>query len=416
MTVTVIQIVIIVILILLSAFFSSAETALTTVSPHKVRSLKEEGVKRAEILEKILEKNEKMLSVILICNNIVNLSASSLMTIVVQKLFGNAAIGVGTGVLTLLVLIFGEVAPKTMATYRAEKISLRYCRVIYVLMIIFTPLAFVVNFLAKGVLRLLGLKKDEHKEGITENELRTIVEVSSEEGVIENEEKDIINNVFDLSDTVVKEIMVPRINVASIKTGSSYEEIMELCKREYYTRLPVMDEAGEKVVGIVNVKDLVFFDQARLKEFQVSDIMREAEYTFEQKHLTELFQEMKKKHCQIMVVLDEYGDFAGIVTMEDLLEEIVGDIQDEYDESEEQEIIEEPLGTYLIMGYVALDDINAKIGTKLVSEDYDSIGGMMIEALGRFPETGESIKVQEVELEAVKAENAHIDLVRLRKL
>ena len=213
--------------------------------------------------------------------------------------------------LTLLVLIFGEVAPKTMATYRAEKMSLRYCRVIYVLMIVFTPIAFVINWLAKGLLRFIGLKKDEHKEGITENELRTIVEVSSEEGVIETEEKDMINNVFDLADSVVKEIMVPRINVSSIREDSSYDEIMELCRQEYFTRLPVVDDAGEKVMGIVNIKDLIFYDPAQKESFKVSDVMREAEYTFEQKHLAELFEEMKKKHCQIMVVLDEYGDFAG---------------------------------------------------------------------------------------------------------
>ena len=414
MVLTIIQIAIIIVLLILSAFFSSSETALTAISPHRVRAMAEENVRGADVLEKILAQNSKMLSVILICNNIVNLTASALTTVVVQKLFGNRAISIGTGILTLLVLIFGEVAPKTMATYRAEKIALRYCRIIYVLMIIFTPIAAAINFLAKGVLRIFGLRKDEKADKITESELRTIVEVSHEEGVIEEEEKEFINNIFDFADTTVKEVMVPRINVTAISINDSYETIRDIFKEELYTRLPVFDEEGEKVMGIINVKDFVFYPEEEIPSFEVKKILREVGYTFEQKHLSELFIEMKRTSQGMMIVLDEYGDLAGIVTMEDLLEEIVGDIRDEYDENENEELVKTGQNEYMIYAHMSLDDINDRLGLELESEDYTSIGGLMLEKLDHIPEQGESVELGNIRLTAEKVDNARIDLVKLQ--
>ncbi|MBQ9814720.1 MAG: HlyC/CorC family transporter [Lachnospiraceae bacterium] len=414
MVLTIIQIAIIIVLLILSAFFSSSETALTAISPHRVRAMAEENVRGADVLEKILAQNSKMLSVILICNNIVNLTASALTTVVVQKLFGNRAISIGTGILTLLVLIFGEVAPKTMATYRAEKIALRYCRIIYALMVVFTPIAAAINFLAKGVLRIFGLRKDEKADKITESELRTIVEVSHEEGVIEEEEKEFINNIFDFADTTVKEVMVPRINVTAISINDSYETIRDIFKEELYTRLPVFDEDGEKVIGIINVKDLVFYPEEEIEGFEVKKILREVGYTFEQKHLSELFIEMKRTSQGMMIVLDEYGDLAGIVTMEDLLEEIVGDIRDEYDENENEELVKTGPNEYTIFAHMSLDDINDRLGLELESEDYTSIGGLMLDKLEHIPEQGESVELGNIRLTAEKVDNARIELVKLQ--
>ena len=205
----VIQIVIIVILLVLSAFFSSSETALTTISPHRLRTLVDENVRHAQTLEKVLEKKDKIL--------------------------GSKMIGIGTGILTLLVLIFGEIAPKTMATYRAERLGLAFAPVIHVLMIVFTPIAAVVNFLASGVIRLFGVRKHDKPESYTENEIRSIVEVSHEEGVTTSEEREIINNVFDFTDTTVREVMVPRIHVTAIEPDSTYEEIMNVFKGDHFT-------------------------------------------------------------------------------------------------------------------------------------------------------------------------------------
>lgn len=404
---------IIVILLFLSAVFSSSETALTTISPHRLKTMVDEDVRHAQVLKKVLQQKSKMLSVILICNNIVNLTASALATLVVQELFGSKLVGVGTGVLTLLVLIFGEITPKTMATYRAESLGLSVAPIIYALMVVFTPLAAAVNFISGGVIRLFGIKKTDKVESYTENEIRSIVEVSHEEGVTTSEEKEIINNVFDFSDMTVREIMVPRINVTAVGVDATYEEVMEAFKEDHFTRLPVFGEDSEHMIGILNMKDLVFFDPDKIPSFSVRDYMREANYTYDGKHLAELFIEMRDNHIGMMIVLDEYGDAAGIVTMENLLEEIVGDIRDEYDDNEELEIMQVDEGEYLIEGQVYIEDINDRLGTAFTSEDYDSVGGLLIEQLGRLPVEGDEATVGNVRILAEKVDKNRIELVRI---
>lgn len=407
------QIVIIVILLVLSALFSSSETALTTITPHRLKSLLDDDVKNAKVLSKVLEKKEKMLSVILICNNIVNLTASAITTVVVQKIFGAKLVSIGTGLLTLLVLIFGEIAPKTMATLRAEKIGLTVAPVINGLMIVFTPIAAAINFLARGVLRVLGIKATEKSESYTENEIRSIVEVSHEEGVTTSEEKTIINNVFDFTDTSVKGIMVPRINVSSINVDSTYDEVMEIFKQELFTRYPVCAEDGESYIGLINVKDMIVMNDEQRKNFKITDIVRPIEFTYEGKHLSELFLEMKTKRSSLMAVLDEYGDLSGIVTMEDILEEIVGDIRDEYDEDEELEIVQISENKFNIMGHVSLDDVNDRIGTGFESDDVDSIGGLIIEHLERLPDEGDAIDVDNCHITAKEVDKNTIKIVEI---
>jgi len=277
--------------------------------------------------------------------------------------------------------------------------------VIHVLMIVFTPIAAVVNFLASGVIRLFGVRKHDKPESYTENEIRSIVEVSHEEGVTTSEEREIINNVFDFTDTTVREVMVPRIHVTAIEPDSTYEEIMNVFKGDHFTRLPVYDEEEDKLIGIVNVKDLVFYDPEKISTFRVSDIMREIHYTYDGKHLSELLMEMKELRESMMAVMDEYGDTIGIVTMEDLLEEIVGDIRDEYDENEENEFRKVKEGEYLIEGHVSLEDINDRLGTEFESEDYDSLGGLLIEQLGRLPEEGDEARIGEILIRAEKVDN-----------
>ena len=413
MAVLIIQIIAVIVLICLSAFFSSSETALTTLSPHRVRALVDEGVKKADILDKVLSDGNRMLSVILICNNIVNLSASSLTTIIFQKLFGSSSVGIGTGVLTLLVLIFGEVAPKTMATVRAERMSLRFCRVIWFLMRIFAWLAAIINFLAGGVLRAFGVKEDEKHDSITEGELRSMVNAGHEEGVIETQEKALIDNILDFSDKSAHEIMVPRINITAININSTYDEIMETFKEDYFTRYPVYDENEEEIIGLLNIKDIAFMSPEEKQEFKVKDVLRQVYYTFEQKRLKELFVEMKRNSASMMVVLDEYGDTAGIVSMEDILEELVGDIRDEYDADEDLEIVCTGQKTYLVQGQVSLDDINEKLGTAFESEDYDSIGGLLMGRLDKIPEEGDSIEENGCRIIAYKTDNTKTELVKI---
>lgn len=387
-----IQFLALIILICLSAFFSSAETSMTTVNKIRIQSLAEQGDKRAKILLTVIEDSGKLLSTILIGNNIVNISASSLATTLTMRLFGNAAVSISTGIITLLVLIFGEITPKTMASLYAEKMALSYARIIHFLMFLLTPVIFLVNKLAKGVLTLLRLDDSVKGNTITEHELRTLVNVGHEEGVIEKEERQMIYNVFDFGDSQAQDVMVPRIDVSFADVNSSYEDLIGLFREEKHTRFPVYEETTDNIIGIVNVKDLLLTDQ---KDFTLRKILRDAYFTYEYKKTSELLMEMKENSVSFAVVLDEYGATSGIITLEDLVEEIVGDIHDEYDVEEEDDLTEIiPGKEYLALGSARLDDLDEVLHLNIESDDYDSIGGYIIEQLDRFPEKGESVTTQ----------------------
>ena len=387
-----IQLVVLVILLALSAFFSSAETALTTVNRLRVRALVDEGDARAITLAKVIDDPGKLLSAILIGNNIVKISASSIATILATNFFGNAGAGIATGVMTLLVLIFGEVTPKTMASLKAEKMALGYAKIIYTIMFVFTPLIFILDLLSGGLLRLLGVDPDKRDDSVTEEDLRTIVEAGHEDGVLETEEHKMINNVFDFGDHQAKDIMVPRVDMCFLKLDATYEDFMEIYREEKFTRIPVYEETRDNVIGILNVKDLILYDKDQ--EFHVKDFLREAYYTYEFKNTSELMMEMRKNSISIAIVLDEYGATAGLVTLEDLLEEIVGDIRDEFDEAEAEEVVQLGEREYLVEGACKLEDLNDMIGLGIESEDYDSIGGIVIEALQHLPSEGEEVTTE----------------------
>ena len=407
----VIRLVLVVVCLVLSAFFSSSETALTTVNLIRIRNLADNGDKAAAWVLKARRDQSKMLGAILIGNNVVNLSASSMLTVLVTDVFGSQAVGAATGVLTLLVLLFGEITPKTIATLEAEKNALRFARVICLLMTILTPVIFVVNLLSGGVLRLLGVDPNKPTDSITEDELRTIVEVGHEKGVIESEEKEMINNVFDLGDSVARDIMVPRIDMSFVDVEASYEELMEIFRRDHYTRLPVYEDNTDNVIGIINMKDLILLEDRAA--FSVRDYLRQPLFTFESKKLSELMIEMRKTSNNIVIVLDEYGATAGLITLEDILEEIVGDIRDEFDADEEDELKEISKGEYLADGSMNLDDINDRLGLELVSEDFDSLGGFMIDRLVHLPAEGEEVDTEEVRLVVEKVNKNRIDKVHI---
>jgi len=386
------QLVILVILISLSAFFSCSETALTTVNKIRIRSLIEEGNKRAVILDRVTENSGKMLSAILIGNNIVNITASSLATILATRLLGSAGVGIATGVLTILILIFGEITPKTLATIHSEKISLFVAPIIYGLMFILTPIIIFVNKLSLGLLLLLRVNPNDKAATITETELRTLVDVSHEEGVLENEEHEIISNLFDFGDARAKDVMVPRIDMTMLEVNASYEELLSTFKEYRYTRIPIYEESTDNVIGIINMKDVLLCSKD--EPFSIRNILRESYFTYETKKLSELMLAMRKASVNIAIVLDEYGVTAGLITLEDLLEEIVGDIRDEFDEDEDEEISLLTDGSYQIDGQIKLDDVNDLLDIHLKSDDYDSIGGYIIETLDRLPEVNDSISAQ----------------------
>ena len=382
------QLIILVLLLLLSAFFSSAETALTTVNLLRMQTKAEEGNKQAQRVIKITENKGKMLSAILIGNNLVNISASSLATTLAISFWKSYGAGVATGILTLLVLIFGEISPKTIATLQAEKLSLLYSAPIYALMKILTPVIFIVNKLALIFLRIVHVDANSAPEALTENELRTIINVSHESGEIESDSHEVINNIFDFHDSQAKEIMVPRIDMTLVDVNCNYNELLEIYSEDKLTRIPVYEDTPDNIVGIVNMKDLLLIEDR--SNFSIRDIMREPFFTYEHKNTAELFVKMRDESISIAIVLDEYGDTAGLVTLEDLLEEIVGEIHDEYDEEEETIV---PLGNnqFHVLGVTNLDDVADELDLPIESEDYDSIAGYVFGLLDHLPAVDDDV-------------------------
>ena len=370
-------------LLFLSAFFSCSETALTTVNRIRIRSMIEEGNKKAMTLGKVIEDSGKMLSAILIGNNIVNISSSSIATVLAIDLLGNTGAGVATGIITLLVLIFGEITPKTLATLHAEKISLNVAGIIYVLMVVLTPVIYIVNQLALGVLKLMRVNPNGKVATITETELRTIVEVGHEEGIIESEEHRIINNVFDFGDTRAKDVMVPRIDMTSVSVDCSYQELLTIFEEYRFTRLPVYEDTSDNVIGIINMKDILLYKKDTT--FHIRDYLREAYYTYESKRLSELMLEMRKTAVNIVIVLDE-------------IFKVLSDNEYEVD------------------GQIKLNDLNDLLESDLSSEEYDSLGGFIMENLDRLPKENDILSADHFCFCVKSLDKNRIKRVHIRRL
>ncbi|MBR3644857.1 MAG: HlyC/CorC family transporter [Lachnospiraceae bacterium] len=402
---------IIILLVLLSSFFSSAETALTTVTRMKVRMMLDDKRKGAVILDKVKNQSGKMLSTILIGNNIVNIAASSLTTVFAQRMYGNSAISIATGILTFVVLMFGEIVPKTAASIHADAFALVYAVPIYALMTILTPIIFIIDKLTFVLLKIFRISTDGHKS-ITEDELRTIIDVSQEEGIIESGEVNMINNLFDFGDTCAKDIMIPKVDIAMISVDATYDELIEIVKTDKYTRIPVYRDDTDNIVGIINIKDMLIKGVTR-NTFNAEELMYEPFYTIATKDLNDLLVEMRDDNTSLCIVVDEYGNLDGLITLEDIIEEIVGEIRDEFDEDEENDIIQLGENEYLVEGQINLDDMNDEFGTDIDSEHYESVGGIIMEQLDRLPEVGDKVTVKNVTFEVMRMDNMRIEKVKI---
>lgn len=410
------ELIILIILVILSAFFSSAETAFSTCNRIRIRGLADEGNKNASRVLSILDNYGKLISTILIGNNIVNLSASALATTIAISLStpGTQSLmtGLATGILTIVVLLVGEIVPKTWANLKADKIVLLYAPIIRLLMLILTPVIFIINILSNAIMRLFRIDPNAKNATITETELKTYVDASHEDGVIEEEEREMIYNVFDFGDSLAKDVMIPRIDMVSVEDTASYDEIKEIFRENMYTRLPVYHDSTDNIIGIINIKDFLFVPNP--ESFKISDILREVYFTYEYKKTSDLMMEMRQSSSNMAMVLNEYGSTEGMITLEDLLEEIVGEIRDEYDEDEESLIQKVDDNTYLVPGGMKLDDINDALDTEFSSEDYDSIGGLIIEKLDKLPSEGESVTLEDGTVLTVELFNQNrIEQVRL---
>jgi CBS domain containing-hemolysin-like protein len=406
------DIVLTVILLGLSAFFSAAETSLVGASPIKIRSLAEEGNRRAQTCLKLFEQESKMLSAILICNNLVNTYLASIAAGIAMKFGGGYAVSIATFIITFLILVFGEITPKNLATLHAEKLALFYAPIILFLTRVLTPVIWFIHLFSKGILRLFGVKEGNPAPTMTERELRTIVDVSHEEGVIEEEEKEMINNVFDFGDVLAKEVMVPRIHTVMADVNSTEAELLALFRKEQFTRIPIYDKNPDHLLGIVNMKDMLL--RMPGEPFNLRKMIRQPHYTVENKKISDLLVEMQENATNLAFVMDEYGELAGIVTIEDIIEEIVGEVHDEYDVMEAEKIRRLDAHTAIIKGYVSLHDVNDELDLDLDSEDFDSIGGLLIDALGRLPKVGDQAVLDGgIILQATQIQKNRIEEVRL---
>lgn len=404
------KIVILIICLVLSALFSASETALMSLSKIRVKQMIENREKGANRINKLLSDPSRLLSAILIGNNVVNIGASSLMTSLAIDAFGNTGVGVATGIMTLLILVFGEITPKSLAAKNSEKISVRLSGFIEFVTNLLTPISFVLNIITDFLVKLLGGEVDKKKPFITQEELKTIVNVSYKEGVLEGEEKDMIYNVFDFSDSQVNDVMVSRTEIVAIDVDLPYEEIIKIINKEQYSRIPVYENTIDNIIGILYVKDLLFMDVNKESPFDLRKYIRQPYFTPEYKSIKELFKEMRTNRNHMVVIIDEYGGTEGIVTIEDVVEEIVGDIEDEYDKKiKEIEVIKED--EYLVNGNVRIDTINELIGTHIESEDFDTIAGFVIGIIDRLPEAGE-----EIEYENIRFIIENIDRNRIKKI
>jgi putative hemolysin len=405
------QIIALFILLFLSGFFSASETSLMSLSKIRIRHMVDEKVKGSALISKLVENPSKLLGAILVGNNIVNIGASALATSLAIDYFGNTGVGIATGIMTILVLIFGEITPKSLAAQNSESVSLKVSRPLYFITIILSPVVTVLMYITNILIRLFGGNIDRQQPFITEEELKTVVNVSHEEGVLEGEEKQMIYNVFEFGDSLAKDVMIPRTDMIAADIASSYSELIKLFKEEQFSRIPIYEDSYDNIVGILYIKDLIFFEGTE-EEFNIKEYMRQPYFTYEFKGIAELFGEMRTKRIPLVIVLDEYGGTAGIITMEDLVEEIVGDIGDEYDEDEDKiQVIKED--EYIVEGSVRIDLVNEMLGTNIESEDFDSIGGFVIGVLGRLPEVGETVEYNNIKFIVEVVNKNRIEKLRM---
>lgn len=397
-----------IILILLSGFFSSCETALMSLNKIKVRHMAEKRIKGAQTVLELTNRPNQLLGAILVGNNIVNISASALATFIAIEYFGDTGVGIATGVMTIVILIFGEITPKSFAIKNSEKISLMVAPFILLITKVLGPFVYILTSFTNLI---IGRKGGSSQPFITEDEFKTMVQVSHEEGVLEGEERKMIDNVFEFGDSQVEEVMTPRTDMAAIEIQSSYDEMINLFKATQFSRIPVYKEIIDDIVGILYIKDLIFFDKDK-EEFDISQYIRDPFFTYEFMKTTEVFETMRKERMPVAIVLDEYGGTSGIVTMEDLVEEIVGEIEDEYDEEKrEVEVISEH--EYLVDGSAKIDLVNEVLGLEIYSEQFDSIGGFILGELNRLPHSGEIFKYNDIKFNIEKVHKNRIIKIKI---
>lgn len=399
------------VLLILSAFFSASETALLGLSKIKMKNLEAKGSQEAVRVSKLLTKPKKLLSSILVGNNLVNIAASALATSVAIHYFGGAGIGIATATMTIVILVFGEITPKSFAIKSAEKIAIKVTPIMFVIVWVFNPVTKVLLGFTHLLMKIMGSEPNEEEPFITEEELKTMISIGHEEGVLEKEEKMMLHKVFVFGDLLVRDVMVPRIEVDMISLSDDYNFVRNVYKKNRYSRIPVFENSHDNVVGVLFMKDL--FSYVDNGEFEIGKRMREPFYVYENELIAKVFFEMKKKRAHLAVVIDEYGGMAGIITLEDMLEEIVGEIYDEYDEVEKIKTIDKD--EYIVKGSIRIRELNELIDVDIEQGDFDTLAGFIIDYLGRLPKSHEKFKYKDLNIVIDHADKKRILTVRIKK-
>lgn len=399
------QIIALVFLVAMSAVFSSSETAITSVSKIKVRQLDQKDNKNAHLLRKLHDNMQATISTILIGNNIVNIAASSIATILFTNIFHQNGALVSTVVMTVFVLIFGEVLPKTIAQYKNKSVALKFSRFIYLLTIIFKPIVKVLNLLTRLVIKIF-IGDNGDSSTLTEEELKTLMEVSEEEGVLKDQETEIMINALELKETLAVDIMTPRTSMASVDIEDAENDLREIIKNITYSRIPVYEDNIDDIIGVLHIKELAHKIIEDDHDFKIRDILKPAFYAYEYIPVVDLFKQMRAKNISISIIIDEYGGTSGLVTMEDILEELVGEIDDEYDNEKEVTKIND--NEYLVDPEMRIDEVNERFDLNLQSEKFDSIGGFVIELLDRMPKSKDEVEFENLKFVVVNVDKRKI--------
>ncbi|MBT7706443.1 HlyC/CorC family transporter [archaeon] len=404
------QIILLITFLLLSGFFSGIETAFMSISRIKVKSLLNQKRKGAKTLAKLKENHHKLIITILIGNNVVNIAAASLATVIFSQIFSSSVIGISTGIMTVLILIFGEITPKTIAASRAEKISLATAPLIYWLSVMLSPLVWLFEKFSRGINRILGVQGEEK---LSEEELETVVTMGRKEGILEKEAAEMMHNVIKFGETTAREVMTPSVTMVMIDGNKKINDVIDFIVKTPYSRYPVYSGDENNIVGILDIDDVL--KQVKLKKLStpVKKIVRPVSFIPETKEIDDLLTELEGKEVPMAMVVDEYGEIEGLITVEDILEEIVGDI---FDKSKTKGLnLDKTKNSIMVDARTSIDEINKALELGIDGQHFTTIGGYMTEKMGRIPRVGEKMKLRKVTLEVRRATVREIKRIKISK-
>ena len=406
-----IELILIILGVMGSAFFSSSETALTSLNVFKIRQMEENGVENSSLVRRLTDDIGKVLTTILIGNNIVNIVTTTIATIFFTDLLGSSGAVVSTIILTLTILIFGEVTPKNIATSSSEKLALKVAKPIKFFDFILKPLSFFLQSITNFLTKIIIGENSQKGDLVTEEDLKTIVDVSEEQGVINDQESEIINNVFEFGDSDVEDIMTARTNMEAIAVDMEDKELKDFLKNCKHSRIPVYGKSIDNIIGILHMKDIVAFI-AEDKDLNIEEMVRPAFYVYDNMHIFDLFKSMRGENVSLAIVIDEYGGTSGIVTIEDIVEELVGEIEDEYDTHLET-ILKINDKEYLVNPSIHINDFNDYFDTDIEQIKNDSIGGYLIDNLGRIPKLGDTIEVSGIKMSVLQIDRYKLEMLKV---